>query len=67
MSEIFRTVAVVDFEYEIKPGGLPSVLCMVAYVLDEHLQHVRTVRWWRGDFRSKPPFDIGPDAAMIAY
>ena len=40
---------------------------MVAYVLDSHLQHVRTIRWWRGDFGSKPPFDIGPDAVIIAY
>ena len=36
------------------------MLCMVAYVLDEHLQHVRTIRLWRGEFGTAPPFDIGP-------
>ena len=40
---------------------------MVVYVLDEHLQHVRTIRMWRGDFGSAPPFDIGPDALFVAY
>jgi hypothetical protein len=54
MSAIFRRVTVADFEYEVATGGLPNVLCMVAFVLDAHLQHVRTVRWWRGDFGSKP-------------
>jgi hypothetical protein len=26
-----------------------------------------TIRWWRDDFGSKPPFDIGPDALIVAY
>ena len=41
-------------------GNLPDVLCLVAYVLDANLQHVWTVRLWRGEFGSTPPFDIGP-------
>src|SRR5262245_23009973 len=40
---------------------------MVVYVLNEFLQHVRTVRMWRGEFGSAPPFDIGPDALFVAY
>jgi hypothetical protein len=40
---------------------------MVAYVLDEQLQHVRTIRRWRGDFNPTPPFDIGPDTLFVAY
>ena len=40
---------------------------MVAYVLNENLQHVRTIRLWRGEFGSTPPFDIGPDALFVAY
>ena len=36
----FHNIVVVDFEYEIDDGGLPNVLCMVAYVLDANLQHV---------------------------
>src|SRR6516162_9694644 len=68
MSENFGQVVVCDFEYEtsggeyqLVAGDLPRPLCVVAYVLDEHLQHVRTVRRWRGDFGMSPPFDIGPD------
>ena len=48
----FRTIVVVDFEYEIVDGGLPNVLCMVAYVLDGNLQHMDTIRLWRGEFGS---------------
>jgi hypothetical protein len=40
---------------------------MVAYVLDEFLRHVRTIRLWRGEFGSTPPFDIGPDSLFVAY
>jgi DNA polymerase-1 len=63
----FATIAVCDFEYEVTDGDLPNVLCMVAYVLDENLRHVRTIRMWRGDFDATPPFDIGPDALFVAY
>jgi hypothetical protein len=67
MSENFATIVVCDFEYEVGAGELPVVLCMVAYVLDGNLKYVRTVRLWRGEFGSSPPFDIGPDALFVAY
>jgi hypothetical protein len=63
----FGTVVVCDFEYEVAPGDLPNVLCMVAQVLDEKLQHLRTIKRWRGEFGAGPPFDIGPDALFVAY
>jgi len=63
----FGTVVVCDFEYEVAAGELPDVLCMVAHVLDENLQHVRTIRLWRGEFGSIPPFDIGPNSLFVAY
>ena len=63
----FSTIVVADFEYEVGPGDLPNPLCMVAYVLNENLQHVRTVRVWRGKFGSTPPFNIGPNALFVAY
>ena len=63
----FRTIVVVDFEYEIDDGDLPRVLCMVAYVLDANLRHVGTIRLWRGEFGSTPPFDIGPDTLVVGY
>jgi hypothetical protein len=65
---IFRTIIVLDdLEYEVAAGGLPNVLCMLAYVLDEHLQHVRTIRLWRGEFGSRPPFNIGPETLVVGY
>jgi hypothetical protein len=67
VSENFGTVVVCDFEYEVTPGDLPDVLCMVAYILDENLRHVRTIRLWRGEFGTASPFDTGPDALFVAY
>jgi hypothetical protein len=67
VSKNFTTINVGDFEYEIEAGGLPNVLCMVVYVLNENLQHVRTIRMWRGDFGKTPPFDIGPNTLFVAY
>ena len=63
----FTSVVVCDFEYEVADGELPNVLCMVAHVLDENLQHVRTIRQWRGEFGTTPPFDIGPNTLFVAY
>ncbi|MGB8632210.1 MAG: DNA polymerase, partial [Xanthobacteraceae bacterium] len=67
MSGNFTNVIVVDFEYEVTDGDLPNVLCMVAHVLNENLEHVRTIRTWRGEFDSTPPFDVGPDTLFVAY
>ena len=66
-SRCFRTIVVVDFEYEIDDGDLPRVLCMVAYLLDTNLRHVGTARVWRGEFGSTPPFDVGPDSLVVGY
>src|SRR5262245_15643243 len=67
MNEVFGGVVTADFEYECEDGGLPNPLCMVAYVLDQNLRHVRTIRLWRGEFGSAPPFDIGPNTLFVAY
>jgi hypothetical protein len=40
---------------------------MVAYVLNENLQHVGTYKLWQGEFGKAPPFDIGPDTLFVAY
>jgi hypothetical protein len=72
----FGTIVVADFEYELEggdynlhAGDLPTPLCMVAYVLDEHLRHVRTVRMWRDELMAAthPPFDIGDNSVFAAY
>jgi hypothetical protein len=67
VSKNFGTINVCDFEYEVEAGGLPRVLCMVVYVLNESLKHVRTIRMGRGEFGSTPPFDVGRDALFVAY
>jgi DNA polymerase-1 len=67
MSQHFEQVVVADFEYEVGDGDLPDVLCMVAHVLDENLQHVRTIRMWCGEFGRTPPFDISKDTLFVAY
>jgi hypothetical protein len=74
MRDTFSQIVVCDFEYEtsggeyqLVAGDLPKVLCMVAYVLDESLQHVHTIRLWRGEFGKSPPFDLGPDTLFVAY
>jgi DNA polymerase-1 len=57
----------VTFEYEVTDGELPDVLCMVVNVLNENLEHVRTIWQWRGEFGKRPPFNIGPDTLFVAY
>jgi DNA polymerase-1 len=63
----FGRIIVADFEYEVRDGDLPNPLCMVGYELDENLQHVHTIRLWRGEFGAIPPFDTGPDTLFVAY
>jgi hypothetical protein len=67
VSKNFASVIVCDFEYEVSAGDLPDPLCMVAFVLDEGLRHVRTVRLWRGEFGAAPPFDVSPNSLFVAY
>ena len=68
MSNNFGRIVVIDFEFEnINRGNLPNPLCMVAHVHDENFRHIETIKRWRGDFGTAPPFDIGPDTIVIAY
>ena len=62
----FRVV-VLDFEYEIRDGDPPNPLCMVAYVLDDQLRHVRTIKLWRGEFDKYPPFDDFNNTLFVGY
>jgi hypothetical protein len=76
VSKNFSAIVVCDTEYEtsggdfnLRPGDLPVPLCLVAYVLDENLNHVRTVKLWRDQLlvSSHPPFDIGNNSLFGAY
>jgi hypothetical protein len=69
-------IVVCDTEYEtsggefnLRPGDLPVPLCLVAHILDENLNHVRTIKLWRAQFLASkhPLFDIGPDTLFVAY
>jgi hypothetical protein len=44
-------------------------LCLVAYILDENLNHVRTIKIWREKLLSctRLPFDTGSTAVFAAY
>jgi len=76
VSKNFTTVVVCDTEYEtsggefnLRPGDLPVPLCLIAYILDENLNYVRTIKMWREQLlaSTRPPFDIGPDTLFAAY
>jgi DNA polymerase I len=69
----FDNIVVADSEFEtsggefnLRPGDLPIPLCLVAYILDENLNHVRTIRLWRDQLLGlkHPPFDI---SLFVAY
>ena len=63
----FRRYAVLDFEYEVVDGGLPIVLCLVVYILDSNFRHIETIRRWRGEFGTSPPFPIDDDTLVVGY
>jgi hypothetical protein len=63
----FRHIVILDFEYEIQDGGLPEPLCLVAYVFDGDGRHAHTIRRWRGEFKSYPPFPVDDDTVIVGY
>jgi DNA polymerase I len=63
----FRRIIVLDFEYEIEDGGLPNVLCLVAYILDGSGRLIEIILRWRGEFGTSPPFDIDDDTLVVGY
>jgi hypothetical protein len=67
LRKCFRRTVVIDFEFTIEDGGLPNVLCLVVYILDENLAHVGTIRRWRREFGTSPPFPIDDDTLVVGY
>ena len=43
------------------------MLCLVAYILDGNLRHIETIRRWRGEFGTSPPFPIDDDTLVVGY
>jgi DNA polymerase-1 len=59
----FREVALVDFEFVASAGERPEPVCLVAKLLRAGL----TIRLWRDQFGTSPPYPIGVDTLFVAY
>ena len=65
IATLFSEIWCLDFEFRSDPGERPWPVCMVA----EELKSGRVLQLWRDDLlaRSRPPFDVGPNALIVAY
>jgi len=65
MTDDFREIWMVDFEYHQKDGDRPEPICMVA----REYRSGRTIRAWSDDLArmASPPFSIGPESLFVAY
>jgi DNA polymerase-1 len=52
-----------DFEFYAPPGERPAPVCLAA----RELRTGRTIRQWRGEFTSAPPFRTDAGALFVAY
>src|SRR5215470_13352362 len=59
----FREIWAVDFEFIADPGENPDPVCLIA----RELRSGRTLRLWRGEFASAPPYPTGGDTLFVAY
>ena len=61
----FTEIWMVDFEFVVGPGGIPRPVCMVA----EEYRSGRRLRLWENELRAldAAPFNVGPNAAFVAY
>ena len=58
----FKTVWLVDFEF-IPEEPLCEPICLVAH----EYKSAQTIRLWHNQFRSVPPYSVGPDSLFVAY
>jgi DNA polymerase I len=61
----FRTIYLVDFEFQVPPGERPWPVCMVA----REWRTGKLIRFWRDDLLrfNQAPFDTGPESLFVAY
>src|ERR1700675_1048443 len=61
----FRRIWCVDFEFQAGGGERPRPVCMVA----REVVTGQVIRLWQDELKSltRPPFDVGPDAVVVAY
>jgi DNA polymerase I len=63
MLDQYRAVWAVDFEFIAHPGGRPVPVCLVAH----ELHSGRTIRLWRNQFGSTPPYSVDAGSLFIAF
>jgi DNA polymerase I len=59
----YREIWVVDFEFYAPPGERPYVACLVAH----ELRSGRTLKLWRDQLGSRPPFPIDDQTLFVAF
>jgi hypothetical protein len=61
--ETYQEIWAVDFEFVANEGQRPDPVCLVA----KELRTGRTIRQWRDELSTVPPYSIGPDSLFVAY
>ncbi len=59
----FSQVWLADFEFSAPPGERPQPLCLVA----REFFTGRTLKLWRDEMGTSPPFDISANSLFVAY
>jgi hypothetical protein len=59
----FASIWACDFEFAASSGERPAPVCLVA----RELRSGRTVRQWRDEFSSRPPYPTDASALFVAY
>ncbi len=59
----FREIWCVDFEYRAENGNLPEIRCLVA----KEYKSARTLRLWRDEMGTVPPFPVDEDVLYGSY
>jgi DNA polymerase-1 len=59
----FPNIWCVDFEFVAGSGCQPDPVCFVAH----ELRSGRTIRLWRDQFGSSPPYEVDDSALFVAY
>jgi hypothetical protein len=63
MLRAFREIVLADFEFEAGQGERPLPVCLVAW----ELRSGRKFRIGQNQFKSTPPYAIGPDVLFVSY
>jgi hypothetical protein len=59
----FKQIRLADFEFISKAGERPDVVCLCA----RELRTGQTLRLWRTELGSRPPYRIDDDALFVCF